>query len=297
MTPRVSVVIRTFNRAEYLRAAIESVFAQTFRDFELIVVDDGSTDDTPQLLADYGDQLTPIFLSHTGNPATTFNTAVRATRGEFIAILDDDDLWLSHKLEAQVGLLDRSHRAGFAYGNARLLYPDGSTSPPALAPDQIVNGSVLRTMIRNICVHPSTLLFRRECLARVELPDERQPVAETFLFSLNLARAAEVVCVREPITLIRQHASQLNTARGLSNYQAAIAALEILLQDHTLPLSAQVEAHRSLARFHTHLAKNFVQLGRVGEARRHALRALARYPLHRPAWRWALQSTLKSSIK
>jgi glycosyltransferase involved in cell wall biosynthesis len=289
MTPRVSVIIRTYNRAHYLEQAIDSVLAQTYRDFELIVIDDGSTDATHQALTQYAERLSPIYLSHTGNPATAFNAGVRAGRGELIAFLDDDDIWFSDKLEAQVGLLDRTRRAGFAYGNVRLLYPDGQLSAPMLAAQQIINGSALRTIVQNMCVHPSTLLFRKSCLGQIELPDEKHPVAETFLFSLRLAQLSEAVCHVEPVALIRRHSQELSDERGLANYQAAVFALESLLQDRTLPWLVRFEAHKSVARYQSHIAKTLIQTGRRKEAWHHALRALWRYPMHRPAWRWALR--------
>ncbi|MCA1554238.1 MAG: glycosyltransferase [Chloroflexi bacterium] len=290
--PRVSVIIRTYKRAAYLREAIESVFAQTIRDYELIVVDDGSSDDTRELLLHYGGRLTPMHLAHCGNPALTFNAGVRAARGDYIAFLDDDDLWLPTKLEQQLRALDAQHR--FGYGNVRILYAEGRTSPPALTAAQLTTGFALRALVRDMCVHPSTLVFHRDCLAQVELPDERQPVAETFYFSLRLARVANASCVREPIALIRHHATRLSIERGLSNYQAAVSALERLLSDRTLPLAVRMEAHRSLARYQAHLAKTLFTLGRTDAARAHALQALRHYPLHRPAWRWMLRSLLSA---
>jgi hypothetical protein len=288
MLPRVSAIIRTYNRAAYLREAIESVLTQTLPPHELIVVDDGSTDGTRELLAQYNGRLTPILLAHLGNPAVAFNMGVRAARGEYIALLDDDDQWLPNKLEQQLRVLDSTHR--FAYGNVRLVDADGRMSPPALAAQQLVNGSALRAIVRDMCVHPSTLVFHRSCLAEVALPDERQPVAETFLFSLRLARTTNAACVREPIALIRRHAAQLSHERGLANYEAAVTALEQLLAERTLPLAVRLEAYRSLARYQSHLAKLLFGMGQVNAARARAFRALRAYPLHRPAWRWAVES-------
>jgi len=154
--PRVSVIIRTYNRAAYLCEAIESVFAQTFRDFELIVVDDGSTDATRDLLARYDGRLTPIILDHTANQAAVMNAGIHAARGEFVAFLDDDDIWLPNKLQRQVALLDSDIRFGFAYGNARLLHSDGHVSAPALARP---------THSRTAIARP-----RRRCIATGSMP-------------------------------------------------------------------------------------------------------------------------------
>lgn len=282
--PRVSVVIRTYNRAEYLREAIESVLGQTFRNFELIVADDGSTDSTPELLDRYRGRLTPVFLGRTANPARVFNAGVLAASGELVAFLDSDDTWLPTKLERQVALLDANERFGFSYGNVRLLYPDG-TQPPPLALDEIVAKSALRAMVRNMCVHTSTLVMRRCWFDRVGSFDEDRLTCEEFFFLLRLARATDGVCVPEPVSVVRRHDSQLSLERGLSTYSAAIEALEELLQEGDLPWVVRFEAHRSIARYHTHLARVLTDAGPAPSARAHLLRALARYPWHLPAWR------------
>ncbi len=287
MSTRVSVIIRTYNRAEYLRAAIESVLAQTYPDFELIVVDDGSTDSTRDVFAQYPDRLTPIFLAHTANQAAVMNAGVRCARGKLVAFLDDDDIWLPDKLRQQIALLDGDTRFGFVYGNAHLLYADGRLSAPVLAPDQIVRGSVLRALVRSMCVHTSTVVIRHAWFDRIGLFDESQHACEEYFFFLRLAQVTDAICAPEPVSLIREHAAKLSSGQGIATYVAAITALEMLLQNRALPWQVRLEAHRSIARHHTHVAKQLLELGQRDEARQHVRQALARFPLHRPAWRWA----------
>lgn len=286
MTLHVSVIIRTFNRAAYLDAAIQSVLAQTSPAFELLVVDDGSTDETAQVLARYENRLIPVSLTHTGNPTTVLNAGLGAARGDCIALLDDDDLWLPDKLERQAQQLSPDPRFGFAYGNVQLLSSDGTVSPPALRPAQCVTGSVLSVVIREINVHPSTLLIRREWLDRIGSLDEKYSVAETFFLTLRLARVTRAVCIPEPVALIRQHPAQTSIARGRANYEAAITALEMVLQERDLPRDARRETKRALARFHTHLAKLSLEQGGAAEARSRVRTALGYNPLYRTAWRW-----------
>jgi glycosyltransferase involved in cell wall biosynthesis len=286
MSVRVSVIIRTFNRAAYLDAAIQSVLTQTCPAFELLVVDDGSTDETARVLARYENRLTHVALAHTGNPTAVLNAGIRAARGNCIALLDDDDLWLPDKLERQVRKLFRDPRFGFAYGNVQLLFADGTLSAPALRPAQLLSGSILRMVIQAINVHPSTLLVRREWLDRIGLLDDKHAVAETFFLTLRLARVTQAACVPEPVALIRQHTAQTSTERGAANYYAAIEALEMLLQDRELEQGARGDARHTLAQFHTHLGKSFIEQGRMAKARAHVRAALVYDPLYRPAWRW-----------
>ncbi|HEV8485708.1 MAG TPA: glycosyltransferase, partial [Blastocatellia bacterium] len=284
--------IRTYNRADYIAEAIESVFAQTFSDLELIVVDDGSTDGTKEVLAQYDGRLKALYLEHTGNLSYLGNSAIRASDGEFVAFLDSDDIWLPEKLELQIKLLDGNNRFGFSYTNGCLLYPDGTRSAPALQPEQIVSGSVLPTLVRNMCVHISTTVIRRTCFDRSGWFDERRANAEDFSFFLNLAVATGGVCVPQAMTLIRQHGGQMSTALGLSRYQEAINVLEELLLKHGLDRSVRRDVLRTIARHHTHIARKLIENGESAQARPHLLQAFRRNPLHRPAWRWALRGLI-----
>jgi glycosyltransferase involved in cell wall biosynthesis len=118
--PAVSVIITTFNRSALVVEAIESVLAQDFRDFELIVVNDGSTDDTREVLARYGERIRCIHQANAGLNAAR-NAAIDNARGEFFALLDDDDLWEPGKLALCVALAHRFPTAGFVFTNFNIL--------------------------------------------------------------------------------------------------------------------------------------------------------------------------------
>jgi glycosyltransferase involved in cell wall biosynthesis len=113
-TPLVSVIIPTYNRRALVQEAIDSVLAQTFTDYELIVIDDGSTDGTGEQLARYGDGLTYVWRENQGESAAR-NHGITLSRGRYIAFLDSDDLWLPEKLARQVPVLERSPDVGLVY--------------------------------------------------------------------------------------------------------------------------------------------------------------------------------------
>jgi glycosyltransferase involved in cell wall biosynthesis len=121
--PAVSVIITTCNRAALVVAALESVFRQTYRDFEVIVVDDGSTDDTRAVLAGYGERIRCIHQPNSGLNAAR-NAAIDQARGAYFALLDDDDLWEPCKLDLGMALLSRFPRAAFAFTNFSILRND-----------------------------------------------------------------------------------------------------------------------------------------------------------------------------
>ena len=99
--PQVSVVIPTYKRAQFLDEVLQSAFNQTFKDFEVIVVNDGSTDQTKQLLEEYGDKIRYIFQENSG-PAKSRNRGIKESLGKYIAFLDADDVWFPLKLEKQI---------------------------------------------------------------------------------------------------------------------------------------------------------------------------------------------------
>jgi glycosyltransferase involved in cell wall biosynthesis len=118
--PRVSVIIPSYNRKPLLFEAIDSVRNQTYRDFEIIVADDGSTDGSPdEVLRRYGSDVRVLRLPHTGLPASGRNAGIQAAQGEFVAFLDSDDLWLPQKLERQMAVADRNPRAALFYSLAK----------------------------------------------------------------------------------------------------------------------------------------------------------------------------------
>jgi glycosyltransferase involved in cell wall biosynthesis len=279
----VTAVVRSYNRADYLREAIDSVLGQTRPPDQVVVVDDGSTDATPDVLASYGSAVEVVGLAHSGNPAAVLNAGLRAARGDLVALLDSDDIWLPDKLALQHASFSDA-RVGFAYGNVCLLWADGQRSAPVLRADQIVSGCLLPTLVRDMCVHPSTLVVRRALVGQL---DESERVNEDFFLLLRLAREASGACVREPVALIRQHPGMLSAAHGLEAYIASIRALSGVVRDATVSRSVRLDARRSMGRYQAHVARQLVVQGRFGAARAHALAALAQHPLHRPAWRWA----------
>ena len=109
MNPLVSIIIPTYNRAEYLKRALKSVFSQTFKDFEVLVMDDGSTDNTLEIVESFKEERIKYeWAENFGGPAAPRNRGLRFARGEYIAFLDSDDEWITDKIEKQFILLKKS---------------------------------------------------------------------------------------------------------------------------------------------------------------------------------------------
>lgn len=122
--PRVSVIIPTYNCARFIAATLDSVLAQTDQDFEIIVVDDGSTDNTRAVLQPYLDRITYIFQQNSERSAAR-NNALRRAGGEYVAFLDSDDLWTPDKLERQIAVLEANPQVSLVFSQARYIDENG----------------------------------------------------------------------------------------------------------------------------------------------------------------------------
>jgi glycosyltransferase involved in cell wall biosynthesis len=175
--PSVSVVIATYNYGRYIAGALDSVLGQTFTDYEVIIVDDGSTDDTPRVVEPYlGDARTKyIRTEHLGQPAAK-NTGIRAGTGEFVAFLDADDVWLSTKLEKQVALF-RTSSEDLAVIYCRRFWMDEQGNPLDATERQPLRGDVLGPLFWRPFICFSSATVRRSVLEEVGLFDESIPMS------------------------------------------------------------------------------------------------------------------------
>ncbi len=188
MNPLVSIVIPTCNGARYLAATLESVFAQTFRDFEVIVVDDASDDDTPAVLAPYRERICLLRRETRGGPAQARNTAIRQARGALIAFQDADDLWLPEKLELQVAFLENRPEIGVVYADFAVFDESGFTN---LSKKQelggLPDGKIFHHLLAGRFIGMATVMVRKSCLDKVGLFDESLTGAEDYNLYLRLA--------------------------------------------------------------------------------------------------------------
>lgn len=288
-SPHVSVIITTYNRAAFLVEAIKSVLSQSYRDYELIVADDGSTDDTAQRVAAFGDRVSYLPLAHSARPEVARNQTIAQARGDLIAFLDDDDLWREDKLTRQVAALNASE-AGFAYSDGRFLDPDGSVSPPRLLPHQKRNKGVFDNLLAGCFIHPSAVVIRQALLQQLGGFDERFFSQGDYDLWLRAAYTAGAVCIPEPLILIRRYTTGLSWQREAIHYQNAIRVLARLRQTHALTWRQKWRVHHTLSRWHAHLGIELLDADRSG-ARRHLWQSLRHNPLQRAAWT-ALLTTL-----
>jgi glycosyltransferase involved in cell wall biosynthesis len=289
-TPLVSVIITTYDRADFLVDAIASVLRQSYTHYELLVADDGSTDDTAARLADYGPAVRHLRLEHSGRPSVARNRALAVASGELVAFLDDDDLWGPAKLQRQFELLARDPALGFVYSDLCFLYVDGTFSPPVLKPRQKRHGAILTPLIGDCFIHTSTVMVRRAVLDRAGWFDETFATAEDYDVWLRLACAAPAGFLPEPLVMVRRHPGEISFARELETYQNTICALGRLKSHTCLNLYQRARLRCARARMYAHLGMARLDRGERATGRRHLFQSVLLNPLQRRAWLVLLRS-------
>ena len=193
----VSVIIPTYNRASLLPRAIESVLGQTYTDWNLLVVDDGSNDGTAKLLDSYSDSRTKsLRIRHRGVSAAR-NAGVRHSRGEMLAFLDSDDEWLPEKLERQLDYWQENPHVSLVYSSEIWIRAGRRVNPPKQYRGK--SGRILIPSIRACVISPSTAKMRRRTFEELGGFNESYPVCEDYDLWLRLCSRYEVGWIPEPL--------------------------------------------------------------------------------------------------
>lgn len=204
----VSVIIPSYNRWPMLGEAVDSVLAQTVREYELIVVDDGSTDETPRRLRDYGARLTMLSQSRRGVAAAR-NLGARQASGRYLAFLDSDDTWQPVKLERQLAFMERNPEVEICQTD-EIWVRNGVRVNPRHR-HRKPSGDIFRASLDLCLVSPSAVMMRRGLFERVGGFDESFPVCEDYDLWLRIAKDTEVSLIPEALVTKRGgHADQLS---------------------------------------------------------------------------------------
>ena len=241
--PLVSVVIPTYNRCEWLSRAIDSVLGQTYTRFELIVVDDGSTDETSDLLKAYGRNIRVIRQENTGVSGAR-NAGIRTARGELIALLDSDDSWLPEKLEHQVNFF-RSSADAMICQTEEIWIRSGKRVNPKKRHRKF-SGMIFEKTLPLCLVSPSAVMMRASLFREVGLFDEDLPACEDYDLWLRVTWKYPVHLIDMPLIVKHGgHPDQLSAMPELDKYR--IHALEKILRAGCLSHRQQKAALATLA--------------------------------------------------
>ena len=296
--PLISVVIPTYNRAALLRAAVQSVLGQTYDSWELVVVDDGSTDETAAYLDTLTDaRVRHVVRAHSGNAALTRNFGARAARGSHVAFLDSDDLWRPEKLVLQMEDLEARPECGWSYTGVALVDEGGRELHPAGGrPWMARRGWILEDVVdRPALVATSSVLVRRQLFETVGGFNESLLRCHDLDLWIRLAEVSPASVVARPVTQWRQHPGNQRVG-GLDVLGYRNRIYEALMERTSSPRVRRL-CRRQRIRVSLDFVRGLRAAGRYAEARQ-ALAFSFPYGGRHPGWWIAmLQMCLRRGIR
>lgn len=217
MNPRVSVVIPTYNRAIFIAECLDSVLAQTYRDFEVIVVDDGSTDNTDEVLKPYLGSIRLIKQGNSGSAAAR-NNGIGEAKGEYIAFQDSDDIWMPDKLEKQMIYLEENPHFDLICGNG-ISFGKGEKAGRLVVRKKRLHaiekeGVTLRNTYMKGCLFPSTWVVKKKVMEKLGGFDSSLPVSMDWDFDLRfLLKGYKAAFVNDVFFRRRKHPGNVSSIK------------------------------------------------------------------------------------
>src|SRR5438445_9575934 len=289
--PKVSVCIPTYNRSSYLARTVSTVLAQTFKDYELIVVDNASDDDTPQVVAALTDPRIRYYRNESNlGMVGNWNRCVQLAQADYVAILHDDDLWSEHYLARVVPVLDHHGNVGLVYSAAVIV--DGDGKPHHVhthwTDNRIVNGRLeFSELIVNNRILCPTVTVRRMCYERRGVFDESVLLGADWEMWLRICLYYDVAYIAEPLAYYRMQygsiSDELDASQDGKNFKLHDACKVVekgMLAAHKAGMPELVTlARRSLANFHFRIAYENRRMADPLAAIKHIRKALANRPM------------------
>ncbi|MEM2507752.1 MAG: glycosyltransferase [Nitrososphaeria archaeon] len=267
MSPKVSVVIVTKNRAQYLFHAIQSVLKQSFTNFELIVIDAASTDNTEDIVRkSFSDaRIRYVRLIEDVGLSRSRNLGIKLSRSNFIAFLDDDDLWMPNKLETQLKAIEDKNNIGAVYTGYLKIDSDGRIVGVRLP---FLRGKIYpRILYKNFIGGCSTILVKKECLEKVGMFDEVLCYAEDWDLWIRVAKYYPFDYIKEPLVLCRVHNQQLTSTIGLHRLQN----FQYMYKKH---MGELLKYKKALGAWHYNLGILYFEFGNTKNGRKAFLQSI-----------------------
>ena len=275
--PAVTVIIPTYNRLPLLRAAVSSVLTQTFADFELLVVDDGSTDGTAEYLAELADpRVRHIRLPHTGNVSRVRNTGAAQAAGRVLTFLDSDDLWVPRKLEVQLAGTPGSSTV-WSYTRYGHIDVAGTRIPARAGSERTPSGRIAHALLEtDAAVSIVTVAVPKAMFDAAGGFNEAANIREDHEFLVRLACEADAVAIDEDLVLVRDHAARSTRAlTAAQSHEMSARTYEVLTSRLHDPALRAV-ARRRRAQHHVAAARSHFVAGAYRAGVRSLLRAVSR---------------------
>jgi len=296
---KVSVIIPTYNHAKYVGRAIDSVLAQTYKNYEIIVIDDGSTDNTKEVLKEFIAKIEYVYQENRGLSAAR-NTGIKRSRGEYLVFLDADDYLPSEKLAVQVELLDKHPEIGWVYSDGYYVDEKGNILERAserFKKPKSPEGDIFFDLLSGNFIPVNTVMVRRKCMD-VGFFDESLTSYEDCDFWLRVSADYKVKYIDKPMAFIndRKESMSKDTVKTKSNKIRVIDKMR-RLYPHLVRAHLKFVNKTLLADCYNWIGFKYYHDGKFNEAISKLLNSIKRYPLQKKAYLYLLFAFLKSFRK
>lgn len=207
--PRVSVIMNCYNSSTYLREAINSVYAQTYNDWEIIFWDNASTDNSAEIAKSYDEKLRYFHAEKTVPLGNARNLAIEKARGEFIAFLDCDDVWLPEKLEKQIGFLESHDDVAMVYSDIVSIDENGKLIESYLKNRKFYRGEIFEKLLVYNFIPILTVILRKKVLDEVGMFDASYMIDEDYELFLRISESHKIDFLNAPLAKYRIHGNNL----------------------------------------------------------------------------------------
>jgi glycosyltransferase involved in cell wall biosynthesis len=287
--PTVSAIIPVYKSARYVAEAMASVFDQTYQDWEMVLVDDGSPDNSSEIIAEqirqHPDKRITYIRQENRGIAGARNTGIRNSSGKYLALLDADDKWAPRRLDEGVRVLDSHPEVGLVHSQAERIGPDGELRPrtmfPVHLPDQ--SGMIFeKLLLRKANIYALTTLFRRSCCDRVGMFDESKVlmgVDDRDLWT-RIARYHQVAYIETPLAYWRIHENNYSGDNDRM-MRARVAMLDGFRKQRAIP---PVLYRRCMSKVHKEMGDSLLYAGKFDDAVRQYVTSIRRWPLEAPSY-------------
>lgn len=277
----VTVIIPTHNRANYLAEAINSVLGQTYKNYEIIVADDGSTDSTSEIIKQFGDKIRYFYQQNRG-PSAARNTGIKNARGDLVAFIDSDDLWLPDKLSQQVQLFDKNHRLGLV-SSAYYSCDSNLNVTRVIKEDKLTDKKHIlkKLFIRNIFPTP-TVLVKKECFEKVGLFNESYGFAEDWEMWVRIALEYDLAYIETPLCQCRRHNSSITFQREQENFNDWMKVIKENFKrgnKRDANISYKVLLRKSLSWYYLNVSYHYSCKSDFGNEMKYLTKSLMEWPL------------------
>ena len=271
--PRVSVIVPSYNRAQMLPRALESIFAQTYKDYEVIVVDDGSKDETPEVMKQFLGRVKYI-RKENGGSASARNRGIEESGGKYIAFLDSDDYWVPEKLEVQVQVLDAHPNVGIVYARMPIINDKGErvgTKPAG------ISGRNFKELLEHWGDLPtSTVMTRRECFEKAGKFDTALTTMQDIDMWLRIARHYDLYEIESKVLAYYSRHGEQITSSKIKVYGGLVTIYKKILK--TFDDAPKDLMHRRIALHQYMLSRSYYDEGFYGPAWQNLTEVLRHYP-------------------